>query len=140
MACLHCCGKPAMAVKGCESGSGVRLNLTFLSCPAAGVFYIMWHAGIVSAAPVQLMSDHVFLGASLASVLGAEAVLLRLHLGRRAAVPRRHPAEHPLLWAGALLPYCLLGQGSTYLDAGRGGGAAAPAPRPPRGRAVPPPG
>ena len=57
---------------------------------------------MVSAAPVQLMSDHVFLGSSLAAVLGAEAVLLRLHIGRRAVVPR-HPAEHPLLWAGACL-------------------------------------
>jgi hypothetical protein len=67
------------------------------------VFWIMWRAGIVSAAPVQLMSDHVFLGASLASVLGAEAVLIRAHIARRAAAaaPRRHPAEHPLLVAGA---------------------------------------
>ena len=63
----------------------------------------MWRAGVVSAAPVQLMSDHVFLGSSLAAVLGAEAVLIRLHIARRsgAAAPHLHPAEHPLLWAGA---------------------------------------
>lgn len=68
-----------------------------------GVFWIMWRAGVVSAAPVQLMSDHVFLGSSLAAVLGAEAVLIRLHIARRsgAAAPHLHPAEHPLLWAGA---------------------------------------
>lgn len=77
-----------------------------------GVFWIMWRAGVVSAAPVQLMSDHVFLGSSLAAVLGAEAVLIRLHIARRsgAAAPHLHPAEHPLLWAGvASFPLHVLG-------------------------------
>ncbi len=93
IACIATCAQNHCSAAGRQGRRGRR----------AGVFWIMWRAGIVSAAPVQLMSDHVFLGASLASVLGAEAVLIRAHIARRAAAaaPRRHPAEHPLLIAGA---------------------------------------
>ena len=110
MASLYCRSK-ATHSKAVSARLRVHKNPMCPFSTAAGVFYIMWSAGIVSAAPVQLMSDHVFLGSSLAAVVGAEAVLLRLQISRRGAVPRRHPAEHPLMWAGARLLRCLPNKG-----------------------------
>lgn len=46
----------------------------------AGVYRLLSKAGAVSAVPIQLMSDHIFLGASLVAILSAELVLLRCSL------------------------------------------------------------
>lgn len=56
------------------------------ACGGAGVYRLLSKAGAVSAVPIQLMSDHIFLGASLVAILSAELVLLRCSL-RRAACP-----------------------------------------------------
>lgn len=47
------------------------------SCLHAGVYLLLSRIGVVSAVPVQLMSDHIFLGASVVAILSAELVLLR---------------------------------------------------------------
>ena len=46
----------------------------------AGVYRLLSRAGAVSAVPIQLMSDHIFLGASVVAILSAELVLLRCSL------------------------------------------------------------
>lgn len=73
----------------CVSTSMPRLSSSLLHA-RAGVYLLLSRAGMISAAPLQLMSDHVFLGASLAAVVAAEAVLCRTQLRacRGAGAPR----------------------------------------------------
>lgn len=54
----------------------IQSYMQLLCCRAAGIFYFLAEAGAVSALPAHLMSDHVFLGSALVSMLSSEAVLL----------------------------------------------------------------
>ena len=65
--CLH---------KVCFTLCVIQVFLLLTSSCAAGIFYFLAEAGAVSALPAHLMSDHVFLGSALVSMLSSEAVLL----------------------------------------------------------------
>ena len=54
------------------------------------MYLLLSRVGMVTAAPLQLMSDHIFLGASLVAIVSAEAVLCRAQLraGRPAGLAR----------------------------------------------------
>ncbi|CAL8465031.1 g4566 [Coccomyxa elongata] len=82
--------------------TAVRLFVYGLHC--AGVYRLLSRAGAVSAVPIQLMSDHIFLGASVVAILSAELVLLRCTL-RQASCPVhvKTLARAGLLAAAALL-------------------------------------
>ena len=58
---------------------------------------------MVTAMPIQLMSDHIFLGASVVAILSAELVLLRVNLHSQ-----RKPLPAQLLGvAGMLTASCV---------------------------------
>ena len=67
----------------------------------AGVYLLLSRIGVVSAVPVQLMSDHIFLGASVVAILSAELVLLRIDLRSQ----RKPLAAQLLSIAGATPTY-----------------------------------
>lgn len=60
------------------------------------MYLLLSRIGVVSAVPIQLMSDHIFLGASVVAILSAELVLLRVNLRSR----REPLAAHILSVAG----------------------------------------
>ena len=51
------------------------------------MYLLLSRLGVVSAVPVQLMSDHIFLGASVVAILSAELVLLRINLRSQSKPP-----------------------------------------------------
>ncbi|KAL3151714.1 hypothetical protein ABBQ38_012695 [Trebouxia sp. C0009 RCD-2024] len=84
-----------------------RLAIYFIH--RLGIFYFLAEAGAVSALPAHLMSDHVFLGSALVSMLSSEAVLLAKDIRRSAQ--RLNPAAQGVLVATFLscsLVFCLI--------------------------------
>jgi hypothetical protein len=63
------------------------------------VYVLLSRAGLVSAVPLQLMSDHIFLGASLVSIASAEVIQCRAEL----RAPNSRVAAPPPLHARLLL-------------------------------------
>ena len=57
---------------------------------------------MVTAMPIQLMSDHIFLGASVVAILSAELVLLRVNLRSQ-----RKPLPAQLLGVSGMSPVFL---------------------------------
>ena len=63
------------------------------------MYWLLSRVGVVTAMPIQLMSDHIFLGASVVAILSAELVLLRVNLRSQ-----RKPLPAQLLGISGMFP------------------------------------